>query len=243
MKAPLEMVHAVNRDDVCTGPFNPGTHLVQQGGHVDDLRFLGRVLDRGPAFGIDGRHHDVDGRPDGRDIQEDLVPDELISPDRIAAAVILHLGSECLKALDMQVDRPRPQVAPARHLDPYIAVLAQQRAHKVIRSPQLGHDIVIEIDVPHIRRIDDQMAAAVRADFHVEQRQDPGQRIHIIDIRHADNRHRPAGQHRRRNECHGRILRPGDGHFPAQPPAASYLNDFLHGLIPPQYMPAFPDSP
>ncbi len=60
----MQLLHALNADDVGAGTADVGAHAVEEVGHVYYVRLLGGVLDDGLALSHDCGHEDIDGGPD-----------------------------------------------------------------------------------------------------------------------------------------------------------------------------------
>ena len=75
--AGLEDRYAGDPDDIGAGAADIGAHGVEEVGHIDDMRFTRGILDHGHAFGFGSGDHDVDGRADTDDIQENMLALEL----------------------------------------------------------------------------------------------------------------------------------------------------------------------
>jgi len=62
--AALQRIHAANADDIRTRAFDAAAHRIEKVGQIDDVRFLGGIVNRGDALCAGGRQHDVDRAAD-----------------------------------------------------------------------------------------------------------------------------------------------------------------------------------
>ena len=97
---------------------------------MDDVAFdrlSRRVVQRGRALGEGGRHDDVLGRADARELEHDVVAEQPGVGHRVQVVVAEgEAGAQRLQPLEVHVDRSRPEVVPAREGEPHPATSSQQ---------------------------------------------------------------------------------------------------------------------
>ena len=77
METAGQLIHAINRDDVCTRTADIGSHFIQKGCHINNFRFLCGILNRRSPLRMNGSHHNVNGRSHTGDIQKNLGSNQL----------------------------------------------------------------------------------------------------------------------------------------------------------------------
>ena len=95
------------------GAVHPGPHGVQQRGEVGDLGLARGVLDDGGALGERRGHHEVLGPRHGDDVRGDARGLEPAGPGHHVSVLDGHLGPELGQPLQVLVDGPDADGAPA----------------------------------------------------------------------------------------------------------------------------------
>ena len=72
-----ELLDTFDRDRRRARAEDVRAHAVEERGEVGDLGLAGRVVDDGRALGAHGRHQDVLGRADARELEQDAGADQL----------------------------------------------------------------------------------------------------------------------------------------------------------------------
>ena len=122
--------HAVNLDAIRSRTADARPHHIEIVREINDLRLERRILKNRLSLGAGRRHHHILRRPDTREIEVDARPLEPVRRTRVNRALRdLDLRPECLKALEMQIDRARPNGAAARQGDFRVSLARKQRTH------------------------------------------------------------------------------------------------------------------
>ena len=68
----MELLNALDADHIGARALDAGAHAVQEVGHVNDVRLLGRILDDRLSDCAGSRHHNVDRRADRNYVHENM---------------------------------------------------------------------------------------------------------------------------------------------------------------------------
>ena len=101
----MQLLNTHDTDHIRTGAFDVRSHTVQEVRDVNHVRFLGTVLDYGSSFRHGSGHHDIDGSTDGHCIEEYMASLQRLRNRADASVLYRNLCTQCLEALQMQVDR------------------------------------------------------------------------------------------------------------------------------------------
>ena len=125
-----QLRHAIDLDAVRSRTADARPHHIEIVREINDLRLERRILKNRLSLGAGRRHHHILRRPDTREIEVDARPLEPVRRTRVNRALRdLDLRPECLKALEMQIDRARPNGAAARQRDLRMSLARKQRPH------------------------------------------------------------------------------------------------------------------
>ena len=128
--------HAVHGDDRRADALDLRAHADQEVAQVDDLGLAGRVVERRRPLGQRGRHDDVLGRTDARELERDVGAPQPVVGDGVEVVVVDgEPGAERLEAGHVEVDRPGAEVVAARQGEPGAAAAGQQRTEHRRRGP------------------------------------------------------------------------------------------------------------
>ena len=75
----MEAADAVDTDHIRSGSLDISAHAVQEVGHVNDVRLLGRILDDRLSDCAGSRHHNVDRRADRNYVHENMSTSHMIT--------------------------------------------------------------------------------------------------------------------------------------------------------------------
>ena len=130
----VQILHTADLDDVGTGAADVGAHRVEEVRQVDDVRFLGGVLQDRLTLRLDGGEHQVDGRADGYGIKINARTVEGTRGGALDDSAVdqLVLRAHQREALQVLVDRTHAEVAAAGQGDLRVVETAQKRAQKVV---------------------------------------------------------------------------------------------------------------
>ena len=148
----VELIHTVYLDGVGAGAADIRTHGVEEVGQVHNMGLSGGVFNDGAALGQGGCQHDVHGGAYGNLVQIDPRAVETAVPGvGIDKAVFhVHIGAQGGHALDVLVDGAHAEVAAAGHGGLGAAETAQHGADQIIGGPDLPHQIIRGVLIPHI---------------------------------------------------------------------------------------------
>ena len=192
-----------------TDALDPRAHPAQEVREVDELGLARGVLDHGGPPRRDGGHQDVLGGADAREVEVDHGAAEAGRLADEEPVLGREPGAHLLEPADVEVDRARPDVAPAGHRDPRVPEPRQQRPEHQDRGPHPADELVRRLDRAHVPRVQDQRVAlpgAADAEVleHLDHREavlDPG------DVPHGGA---AVGQHDRGHQLERGVLRAGD---------------------------------
>ena len=138
-----ELVYALDDDTARTGAVDAGAHQVQEVRQGNDLGLTGAVLDDGRSPGQDGGHHHVLGRGDARVLEVDLRAPETPWGRGLDKAVVQpYLRPQGPQTVEVEVEFPKTQVAPARRRDLGLPESGDQRPENHDASSHLAHEVV-----------------------------------------------------------------------------------------------------
>src|SRR5262249_38162416 len=101
--AGAELCLALNADDFAALALDLGAHGAKRPGQIDDLRLAGAVLKHRLPLRKHGRHHDVFGRTDARELEYHPRALELFGRSDHVAAFQLDLRAQLLKPREMEI--------------------------------------------------------------------------------------------------------------------------------------------
>ena len=171
VRSAMQLVYALDANDVGAGAGNAGAHGNQAVGQIDHLRFTRRVLDDGLPLGQAGGHHQVLGTGHGNHVGTDSRPLQAGRLGMDIALLDLDLGTHGLQALDVLVDRPRPDSTTTRQRHAGFAAARDQgtkhqnggahgldhlvRGDRIVQPPPIEHQSVNAIHRhpdPHVAK-------------------------------------------------------------------------------------------
>ena len=117
-------------------------HLGKKRRQVDDLGFTRCVVDRRLAFRAHGRHQQILGCSDARELQHDVGTEQSIAASLYYPARGCELGTEQLEPAQMHIDWTGTEVIAARHRDACGTTAGQQRAKDGDRCSHLRDEFV-----------------------------------------------------------------------------------------------------
>ena len=118
-------------------------HAVEERGEVGDLRLARRVLDDGLALGEHRRGHQVLGRADAREVEDDArAASACCSAPRRSRATTSSSAPMRLQAAEVHVELAAPDVVAAGQRDARLAAAREQRAEHVDRRPHPADEVV-----------------------------------------------------------------------------------------------------
>ena len=160
----VQLLDAVDFDDIRTGAMYICAHHVQEVGKVNDVRLTRDVFKDRSAFSQNGRQHSVHRRADGDCVKKHMAADKVIRLDMDLTVLHRILGPEGVECLQVLVDGARTQVTSARHGDLPCPKAAQQCAKEVVAGTHLARQLIGDFGAVNMRRIDLIGAAADHAD-------------------------------------------------------------------------------
>ncbi len=227
-------------------PFDPGAHLYQAVGDIDDLRLARGVLDQRLATGQHGGHQGIVGRAH-RDLgKRNAVTGQAPGgPGVHIAALELDFGAERLERGQMQIDGARADGAAARQRDFRLAAARHERSEHPETRPHARHHLVGRRGVDDVRRGEPEGLAVARAlarllagdgDVNPVIAQDAGKKADVGEARNIVQRQRLAGEKARNHQRQRSILGAADRYGPVQALAADNA-DSVHGVVTPPRAP------
>ena len=229
MLGALERVHAFHPDRGPARPLDARAHLQEQLRQVDDLGLLGRVADHGLAVGQGGGHHHVLGAGHGDGVEVDLDPAEALGGGLDVPGLHADAGPHLLQGLEVEVDGPVADGAPAGQRDAGLARARHQGTQHEHRGPHGLDQVVGGLDGGELPGLDLDDAADPELDLraHVGEEPPHGADVpHLGDIGEHDGLVREEG---RADVGQGGVLGPRDAHRALQGPAP-HDTDTLHGI-------------
>ena len=192
---PRQCVDAVHANGRGAGAFDARSHLGQQLCQVDDLRLAGGILEQALAVGQGCGHQQVFGAGHRGSAELDATTDQA-SPRGYrldVAAVLPHRRAERLESVEVHVDRPRPDRAPAGQGNTGATAAGSQRSQHEARCPHgldqfvWGNRIEVAVGPDGIR---------IGPGFHLgaDAREQVDHCANVDDIRHASQDHWAVGQ-------------------------------------------------
>ena len=111
-----------------------GPHGIEEVRQIDNMGFLGCVLNNRRTASLNGSQHNIDGGADGNDIQINRVSQKAALRGYVNHPVFhgRYLRAQRGKALEVLIDRAYAQLTAAGHGHLRRAVLSQQSADKII---------------------------------------------------------------------------------------------------------------
>ena len=179
------------------------------------MGLLGGIFNNGSTLRQHRRQHQIHGSAHAGHIQINLTA---LQPPRLGGGAhipLFHpdLGPQRRQALQMLVNGPASEVAPAGHGHLRRAEPAQHGPQQIIAGPELpprviGHRLAPHMAAVHLHSgaVDDPHAAAQLS-------QNVQQKVHIADLRNIFNAARPLHQQGGGDNAHRRVFRAADLNF------------------------------
>ena len=101
------------------------------------MRFLGYIFQYGHALGLYRRQHHIDGRAHRNLVKIDVRTLHFLGIGVNQPVFNADLGAQQLKALDVLVDGPHAEIAPAGHGNTGLPEPSQQRPDKIVAGPHM----------------------------------------------------------------------------------------------------------
>ena len=220
--------YTVNFDAVGPRAANLRPHHIKEVRKIHNLRLKRRILQNRLPFGTGCRHHDVLRRADAWEIEINQCTLQSMRCARMDRPLRdLNLGTQSLKALEMQIDGTRPDRAASGQRDLRPSFAREERPHDEKGGTHLSDKLIRSTDGRNLRRVDMQTVVC-RLIFcaNPKRLKDCTDRIDIFERRYIlEHSYTAAAEQGRRDDRQHRILRPADLHASAQriPP----MNDQL----------------
>ncbi|MBP5728775.1 MAG: hypothetical protein J6Y48_17015, partial [Clostridia bacterium] len=186
-----------------------GAHTVQEVRKVNDVRFLGRVVDEGLALRFDRGQHDVDRRADGDHIKENVAAGQRAFRCQHAAD-FLRFRADGTEALQVLVHRPGADFTAAGGGNTRFAAASQQGAQQVIACTQTLGVVVGDLHAFGRPGIHMHAAPGFIINFCTKLCQDICQGVDIFNIGKIFDGAGLIAQQRSRNNCNGGIFAAAD---------------------------------
>ena len=138
----VHLFDAVDLHRRAAGALDVGAHADEELAEVDDLGLTRHVLEGRRAFGHDGRHEQVLGRPHAGIVEEHVDRLQPVGPDLHEAVVGAHGRAHLGESPQVDVDLARAEVAAARHGHAGLPEAGDQRAHDLDRRAHALHQLV-----------------------------------------------------------------------------------------------------
>ena len=154
-------------------------------------------MDDGRPPRAHGCHHEVLGRADALEIQNDLGANEPVGRGRVEVSVVyLELDAKRLEARDVHVELARPDLATARHGDDRASEARDERAENRDGGAHLGDELIgspVRVEPARVyeKRVGVLPALHRRADGRkdIAHDIDIGYERHVFDARLAGRHH------------------------------------------------------
>ena len=208
-----DRVQTLDADDLQgAGPHAPdrGSHRQQQPAQVDDLGLACRVVDQRRPLGQHGRHQQVLGRADAREVQPDLGPAQPGRPGHDVAVLDLHGCAELDQTGDVHIQRPAADGVAARQRDLGLSAAGDERAEHRDGPADPADQVVVGLVAERRRDLDRHRRRATgdRAPQAADQlRHDRD----VQDVGHVGQDRRAFGQQRGGHQLQDAVLGPAHG--------------------------------
>ena len=210
-----QIIHAADLDNVGTGAADVGAHRVEEVRQINDMRFLGGVLEDGLTLRLDSGEHQVDGRADryGVEIHSRAVEGAGGSAldDRAVDEFIVRTHHR--KALEVLVDRTHAEVTAAGQSDLRVMESSQERAQQIIGRAHAAHRVMGRLPCVDGSGIDIQSVLIDAAHHRAHILQDIRDQRHVGDVRDVFDTAGLVTQHYRRDDRNRRVFRAADSYF------------------------------
>ena len=135
----LERLHALDLNARRAGAAHHRPHVAEHGGQVGHLGLLGRVLDHRRALGQHRRHQQVVRRRVARVLQDHPRADQAAARHGATHLPVggLEVRAHGAEAVEVEVDRPVPEVVPAGQRHPHRAAAGEEQPEDDDRGPHL----------------------------------------------------------------------------------------------------------
>ena len=230
----MQRPHALDGQPVAADPLDPRAHRHQALGEVGNLRFAGGIRQHGLPVGQRRGHQQVLGRADADERKHDGRAMQPFWRGGVhVAALQPDLRTHLLQPLQVEIDRPRPDRAPAGQRHPRFPHARHQRPQHQERRAHLAHDVVRRHGVAD-GSADRQRPPIVGGTLH-------GHTVMLQQARHVERvrQQRHVAQHqpliRQQPRGHQRqagVFRPADHDFAVQRSPATDPNSVHVLLIP-----------
>ena len=205
------------------GAVDLGAHRGEHLADVDDLRLAGRVVDLRDALGQHGRHQQVLGGADAREVQPDRRAAQPARRGGDDEAVLAgDLGAHPGQAGDVHVQAARADRVAARVGHPHVPAAGQQRPEHADRRAQPADQVVVGLGARLLGHVDDSTpSSAVERRPSQPSRRSTSAMIAMSVIRGTLVITRAARrQQRGRHQLERGVLRADHGDLAGQPGAA-----------------------
>jgi hypothetical protein len=143
--AAIQFGDPLNFEVMAADSMNLRAHLHEHVAQIDHFRLAGGALDTGCARCEDGGHDHVRGASDRRSVASSkiqVVAPEAGSIDMDVSVADIDLATESLEALQVEIDRARPDHATAGEGDFRLPQTTDQRPQQADGGPHLANQLV-----------------------------------------------------------------------------------------------------
>ena len=214
-RAAAELRHSLDAEDVRLDPFDLRAERDQKATEVLDMRLAGRIPDHRLALGEHRRHdHVLRGHHAG-----------LVEEDGLAAKPSrAHLVAPVDRDLCPQLGQPvnvRVEAAAADHIASGrrhgdAAEAGQKRTCKQERRPDAAAELLVELGLVNVRRIDTNVVLGRQLDIRADVREQLDHRLDVADPRNVRQLYGLGGERTRRQDRQRAVLVARSANRPAE---------------------------
>ncbi len=231
VRVAVQLRHALDLDHPVGVHLDDRAHLLQDADQVDDLRLHGGVAQLGDALGHHRGEQHLLGRAHAGVGQRELGAAQAVRRGQVQPlGRLVDRGAELPQGLQVEVDRPRTDVAAAQVGDEGVPETVQQRTAEQDRDPAGAgvHVDLVGAGALHVRRVEDQLAVLVAVgDLDAVQSEQAPDHLHVTDLRHVEQPARAVAEECGDHRLGDQVLRAAHADPPLQRGASVYDQDVV----------------
>ena len=216
----VQLVDAVDGDDVTAGALDAGAHGDQAAREINHLGFARGVFQHGGAVGQGSGHHQVLGAGHGDHVHHDARALQPLAAGVNVAVLDLDVGAHRLQAFDVNVDRARADGAATGQADACIAEARQRRAQHQDGGAHGFHHFVGGFLVRDGFAAQGDVVLVVQRDAHAHVAEQGQHGADVLEMRHVRQFQRLGGEQAGGQDRQRGVLGAGNAHLTGKRVAA-----------------------
>ena len=150
----VEFLNSLDPDNISTCALDICTHTVKEVGHINNVGFLGSVLENCLTLSQTSCHHNIDGRTYADNIEINMTSNKLISVSLDDTVLNVDICTKSLESLDVLVHRTKSYATSSGRNNSRMIVFTKKCTQKIIRCSYLLDVVILYNDAIYLRSID-----------------------------------------------------------------------------------------